>query len=450
MDLAEDAKRQSADIIVFPEDGLTGFLNCRRDDMYPYLQLLPTDPVGAVACNNTAFDGAPIVVAASCLARRLGLVLVLDVGTVVPCTGATDPACPPDGRYQYNTQLAFDSDGALLARFYKYHLFYEPQYDRPAVPQTVTFEALGGVTFGMMVCFGIMFDDPSSDLVATGATDVVFSSWWVNTPPSVWSTEWYQAWSRHYGLTLLAAGAVMDPAFTFSGSGVFQRGAALTSFFNTQTVPRSQLLVVTVPGTAPPAARPPAPRARWLGRSSVAQPAHCSTKTAPWLATATAATGPPHAHAPAGQWGWDVAAVSPTPASYSVVSSSGLLTCAASFTTATAAPNAVYGVLAFTGTFDNAYNESSCFFVACTSSADCATTKLDATATFAKVTLHATYGGDGALVTPFPLAGLSHGDPVPADVLDFSVTATSATVVVAGVKEGLLSVGLLGPKLHHL
>ena len=30
------------------------------------------------------------------------------------------------------------------------------------------------------------------------------------------------------------------------------------------------------------------------------------------------------------------------------------------------------------------------------------------------------------------------------------VTATSATVVVAGVKEGLLSVGLLGPKLHNL
>lgn len=81
-----------------------------------------------------------------------------------------------------------------------------------------------------------------------------YSSWWVNTPPSFTATSWYQvslsstncwgkllgltllfgsavwqAWTRHFEINLIAAGGVMEPAWVFSGSGMFSAGKRLLS-----------------------------------------------------------------------------------------------------------------------------------------------------------------------------------------------------------------------------
>lgn len=73
------------------------------------------------------------------------------MGDVQNCSRETDAACPPDGRFQYNTQVAFSETGQLLAKYHKYHLFYEPQYNTPALPEVVYFDTSFGVRFGMMV-----------------------------------------------------------------------------------------------------------------------------------------------------------------------------------------------------------------------------------------------------------------------------------------------------------
>lgn len=105
------------DIIVFPEDGLTGDDKCKRQQIRPYLEQIPDQPV--VPCQNPTYSDRPVLQRASCLAAKYQLYLVLDMGDLVPCAPGTTRnrvPCPADGAWQFNTQVAFDRQGTVVAK----------------------------------------------------------------------------------------------------------------------------------------------------------------------------------------------------------------------------------------------------------------------------------------------------------------------------------------------
>lgn len=107
---------QNVRIIVFPEYGLTGF-GYTRESFRPFLENIP-DPKKQEwnACEAQPDNSIAIMKRLSCLAKNNDIYIVVNMGDIKLCNKATDPHCPADGRYQYNTNAVFDDAGKLIAR----------------------------------------------------------------------------------------------------------------------------------------------------------------------------------------------------------------------------------------------------------------------------------------------------------------------------------------------
>eukprot|EP01045_Picozoa_sp_COSAG04_P024326 COSAG04_NODE_3020_length_3270_cov_2.515295_4_plen_203_part_00 len=166
------AKANGSDIVVFPESAIgscpgpdTDDEGWTRDSILPYLEPVPTPtspPTVLCDLGPAARAAAPVSTELSCLARqhRIAAVFgapdrlrasflaglryprrcrcVADLGDVQPCSGGAGGGggvpvkggCRADGRAQFNTAVAFDSDGALLEKYHKHHLFKEQAWFR--------------------------------------------------------------------------------------------------------------------------------------------------------------------------------------------------------------------------------------------------------------------------------------------------------------------------------
>eukprot|EP00118_Oscarella_pearsei_P026634 m.310204 g.310204 ORF g.310204 m.310204 type:complete len:479 (+) comp50177_c0_seq1:16-1452(+) len=245
-----EAKRAGAQIIVLPEDGTYGFLGSKKTAL-AYMENLPT-PVDIASgeitpCTNEAiFSNQVILRRLSCLARDFDIVIVANMGDVQPCHPLVDYQCPMEGHTQYNTDVVFDTDGRLLAKYHKQHLFFENEFDKPESVNYAVFETSFGVKFGVFTCFDILFERPTQLLVKEfGIKNIAFPTAWINQFPYLSSTEVQQAWSRAMGVNLLGAN-LHFPGFGFTGSGIYSRGLALSEFMSF-TPNDSKVLVAKVP-----------------------------------------------------------------------------------------------------------------------------------------------------------------------------------------------------------
>ncbi|XP_058529768.1 pantetheinase isoform X2 [Ochotona princeps] len=214
------AAKQGAHIIVTPEDGIYGW-NFNRATLYPYLEDIPDPQVNWIPCNNpNRFGHTPVQERLSCLAKDNFIYVVANIGDKKQCN-ASDPQCPPDGWYQYNTNVVFDSQGKLIARYHKQNLFMgEEQFNVPKEPEVVTFDTTFG-KFGIFTCFDILFHDPAVTLVKDLHVDtILFPTAWMNVLPHLSAIEFHSAWAMGMGVNFLAANTHY-PSKNMTGSGIY-------------------------------------------------------------------------------------------------------------------------------------------------------------------------------------------------------------------------------------
>ncbi|XP_055537021.1 vanin-like protein 1 isoform X2 [Wyeomyia smithii] len=208
--LINSAEADPVDIIVFPEYGLN---NIETASFVP-------DPSERIApCNIALYETT--VRDLSCVARQRQKYLVVNLVEKALCPEDNDSRpCAPNGLNRFNTNVVFDRNGFVIARYRKYNLFGENGINTTRTADVVTFETDFGVTFGTFICFDLMFDQPALQIVRNGVTDVIFSTMWFSELPFLTAVQIQQAWAFKNNVNFLASGASF-PGIGSTGTGVF-------------------------------------------------------------------------------------------------------------------------------------------------------------------------------------------------------------------------------------
>ena len=223
---------QDVDIIVFPEDGIYG-MGFTREALEPYLEYIP-DPKSESwnPCTEPEqYANSEVQQFLSCLARNNSLYVVANFGDNQPCDIETDSDCPDDGHYQYNTNIVYDNNGTLIARYHKQNLFFEYQFDTPKSVEFIYFDTPFG-RFGTFICFDIMFEEPAVSLLTKyNVTNVVFPTAWMDAPPLLAAIQFHSAFAAGFNVNFLAAN-IHRPKYRFHGSGIYSPEGALVYYYN--------------------------------------------------------------------------------------------------------------------------------------------------------------------------------------------------------------------------
>lgn len=228
---------------MFPEDGIYGN-RFTRELIQPYLEEIPDPKAGfSSPCSEGGeHSGREVQHYLSCLAKNNSIYLVANMGDYQQCS--QDPGCPPDGHYQFNTDVVYNRDGKLVAKYHKENLFFEPQFDKPPSVELTYFDTDFG-RFGVLTCFDIMFHDPVISLVETfNVTSLVFPTAWMDALPLLAAIEFHSAFSVGLGVNLLASN-IHRPLYRFHGSGIYTPEGGATYFYDDKGLD-GQLLIKDV------------------------------------------------------------------------------------------------------------------------------------------------------------------------------------------------------------
>ncbi|XP_021001032.2 biotinidase-like [Parasteatoda tepidariorum] len=223
---AKIASQNGADILLFNEYGLIDDPS-NQEQLGRYAEIIP-DPKKqksnpCIEDHNNRIRLSTI----SCLARDNNLYVVANVIEAQECdyfchkndVENCASECPNDGVFIYNTNVAFDREGNLIAKYRKMHPYFE-SVDTPE-PNFVTFDTDFG-KFGLIVCFDLIFRE-SVELVRNYNVDtLLFSTFWFDRITILNAVEFQQAWALANNVNFLAANTQLAKTGSL-GSGIYSR-----------------------------------------------------------------------------------------------------------------------------------------------------------------------------------------------------------------------------------
>ncbi|XP_015178474.1 PREDICTED: vanin-like protein 2 [Polistes dominula] len=243
--LIQDASAQTADIIVFPEDGITTYHLPQKSEMDSVSTVIPS--ARFTPCTQHLDGMTEELKRLSCAAMKNQIYVVINIAERVPCY---DNECPKGESLYYNSNVVFDRNGTIIAKYRKQNLFVEPQFSTPKHPEIVTFDTDFGVTFGTFICFDILFAVPALNLTRDlGVTDIVYTTAWFSETPFLTAIQTQFGWAFAENVNFLAAG-YNNPLEGNTGSGIYY-GSNHTSKVRISHDQTTELIIDRVPKKVP-------------------------------------------------------------------------------------------------------------------------------------------------------------------------------------------------------
>lgn len=243
------AAEKGADIILFNEFGLFEYKKDRAV-IRNFMEHVPDPQKGNF---NPCIDKKDnlILPALSCMARKHKMYVVANMGDVQHCDEFCDASevkgckakCPIDQVLMYNTDVAFDREGNLIARYHKMHPYFE-NLNVPEDPEFVTFKTDVG-TFGVIVCFDSLFKESMILARHYDIDTLLFPTFWFDDIVPLNGIEWQQSWALANKVNFVSANT-QTPGNGSLGSGIFSpySGALVYTY---EPDGESKLLVANVP-----------------------------------------------------------------------------------------------------------------------------------------------------------------------------------------------------------
>ncbi|XP_017781949.1 PREDICTED: vanin-like protein 1 [Nicrophorus vespilloides] len=213
---------EKLDIIVYPESTLLTGVVVSQSKLIEEAAIVEVEDV---PCANEK-NHQKYFVNLSCAAKNHKTYLSVNLLEKVKCEGEK---CP-HGWWMYNTNVVFDRTGKIVASYRKLNLFGE-NVEVPK-PMRTTFTTDFGVTFGMFICFDIMFKEPALEVVNQGVKHFLYPTMWFSELPFLSAVQTQYMWSYENDVVLLASGA-NNPKKGSGGSGIYQgRKGPLTTYMS--------------------------------------------------------------------------------------------------------------------------------------------------------------------------------------------------------------------------
>ncbi|XP_001603861.2 vanin-like protein 2 [Nasonia vitripennis] len=253
--IIKSASAYHADIIVFPEFGLTSLpkdgdaerqfnASAYRAYYREVASRIPGPNETVVLC-DTDSKYAKSLQSISCAAREYRMYVAVNHHERVDCD-PKKPNCAPDGFLLYNTNVVFDRSGRVAARYRQYNSLVDDGVNTTSQPEQSIFKTDFGVTFGQFVCVDLLFQKPATFFASNpNVTDVIFSTHWFNYPPFLESTQIQAAWAYAADVNFLASG-YNDVLTASGGSGIYAgKSGPIKTYHSSQT--SNALLVAEIP-----------------------------------------------------------------------------------------------------------------------------------------------------------------------------------------------------------